>query len=279
MFFSGHRPRKSFGQHWLINETVLDEIINAANINSEDRILEIGPGKGVLTEKLLKSEAAFIHAIEIDRNLVVGLRKKFKGFSNFNLIEGDALSIPFNLNNRLLANKALANIPYNITSPLLEKFLGRLAKPLTQSFSILVLLMQKEVADRILSLPGKSSYSALTVRTQLLAKCTEICTVNPDSFHPIPKVYSKVIMLKPYIREERLPVSIESKIDSLLNVAFRGRRKMIKNTLPSICSLDILEKTSRKIGITLNQRPQEISPDNWISLAKAIKLEENLIEI
>lgn len=271
MSFKGHRPRKSFGQHWLKNESVLDKIVEAANIDSEDRILEIGPGKGALTQRLLRSKASLIQAVEVDRDLVLGLRKKFSNFSNFSLVEGDALALSQDLIEGSSLNKVVANIPYNITAPLLEKLIGKLATKSNYSFTLLVLLMQKEVADRIISQPGNSSYSALSIRTQLIAKCSEVCTVSPESFYPIPKVYSKVLLLKPFLSKHRLPISIERKLDNILRVAFLSRRKKIRNTLSNITDLDLLENITSSVGIRLDQRPQEISITQWVALARAMK--------
>ena len=279
MLFSGHHPRKSFGQHWLIDESILEKIILAANIKASDRILEIGPGKGALTERLLDSKAAYIHAIEIDRDLAYGLRRKFSNHPKFSLTEGDVLSMPLSFKDGLPGNKVVANIPYNITGPLLEKLLGSLTQEASYRFKSLVLLMQKEVADRILALPGNSAFSALTVRLQLLGKCNSVCDVSPVCFYPVPKVDSKVIEIKPYTDNERLSTNIEKNLDILIKVAFSQRRKKLKNTLKDICSLDVLENIADEIGITLNERPQELSILKWVQLSKGIKFNRSSITI
>ena len=279
MLFSGHRPRKSLGQHWLNDQSVLDEIINSAAITYGDSLLEIGPGKGVLTKRLLNTHAEHIHAVEIDKYLIPGLLRKFSVNRNFSLTEGDILSVPLDIKDAPLVNKVVANIPYNITSPLLERLLGRLAKPVDRTFNSLVLLMQREVADRIIAKPGNSSYGALSVRTQLLAKCSEVCIVAPSCFTPSPRVFSKVIHLKPYLKNERFPQDIESKIDILLKVAFMSRRKKLRNTLVNICSLNLLEDIATDIGITLDLRPQDLSITKWVDLAQNIKFNDPSIRI
>ena len=129
MSFSGHTARMRFGQHWIKDASVLEKILEAAALQSEDRVLEVGPGRGALTERLLASRAAAVHAIELDKDLVVGLRQRFKTQTRFTLMEGDVLSVPLSPPDGVPANKVVANIPYNITGPLLQRLLGRLDKP------------------------------------------------------------------------------------------------------------------------------------------------------
>jgi 16S rRNA (adenine1518-N6/adenine1519-N6)-dimethyltransferase len=116
MTFAAHRARKRFGQHWLRDETVLDRILAAAELSAADTVLEVGPGRGALTERLLASPAAAVHAVELDRDLVSGLRLRFGGDPRFTLTEGDVLAVDLPA-----ATAVVANIPYNITGPLLER--------------------------------------------------------------------------------------------------------------------------------------------------------------
>ncbi len=267
-----HIPRKRFGQHWLKDQDVLDQIVKAAELNSEDCVLEVGPGKGALTEKLIESQARFIQAIELDRDLVVGLKKRFGHKDKFNLIEGDVLSVPLDSKNGQIINKVVANIPYNITGPLLKKLIGELCKPPENYYETLVLLMQKEVAQRIVAKPGNSNFSALTVRIQLLAKCQDVCDVPSKCFHPAPKVDSKVVMINPFISNDPDFYEIGDLLEKLLKVAFSGRRKKLRNTIGSFVTLnDEIKEFFAYRGISLDQRPQEISPSNWFALAKALK--------
>ena len=269
-------PRKSLGQHWLGNELVLNKIILAANIESNDRILEIGPGKGALTDKLLQTNVELVHAIEIDRRLIQNLRNRFSSNHRFSLMEANVLSIPLTPLDGIPANKVVANIPYNITGPILQRLLGRLGTRLDHTFTKLVLLLQKEVADRILASPGDSNFSALSVRIQLLGKCSEVCDVPSSSFNPPPKVDSKVITIDPLSPSDRLTTRIESKIEQMLKIAFLERRKKLRNTLLRLCSPIVLEELANNIGISLDQRPQELSTMNWIDLAKGIQSLEEL---
>ena len=267
-----HIPRKRFGQHWLKDQGVLDQIVYAAKLNSDDCVLEVGPGKGALTEKLIESQASLIQAIEIDRNLIVGLKKRFSNQSKFSLIEGDVLSVPLKAENGMGINKVVANIPYNITGPLLKRLIGQLSQAPENSFETLVLLMQKEVAQRILALPGDSSFSALSVRIQLLAKCQDVCDVPSNCFQPAPKVDSKVVLIKPLISTDPDFYTIGALLEKLLTLAFSGRRKKLRNTIGSfVTSNDQIKEFFAYRGISLDQRPQEISPSNWFGLAKALK--------
>ena len=182
MGFSGHHARKRFGQHWLRDESVLQRIIEAADLQSTDRVLEVGPGRGALTERLLAAGLKAVHAIELDRDLVDGLQERFEAQPGFSLHQGDVLEAPLELSDGRIADKVVANIPYNITGPLLERLVGRLDRPVDPPYQRLVLLVQKEVAERIRARPGHSSFSALSVRMQLLARCRSVCPVPPRCF-------------------------------------------------------------------------------------------------
>jgi len=132
--------------------------------------------------------------------------------------------------------------------------------------------MQKEVAQRLVALPGTSSFSALSVRIQLLAKCQEVCDVPSKCFQPAPKVDSKVVMIKPFVSSEPDFYEIGNLLEKLLKIAFSGRRKKLRNTIGSfVTSNDQIKEFFAYRGISLDQRPQEISPSNWFSLAKALK--------
>ncbi len=270
MGFSGHQARKRFGQHWLRDASVLAAIVEAADLRAEDRVLEVGPGRGALTERLLASAAEAVQAIELDRDLVDGLTARFSADPRFHLRQGDVLETSLALPDGRLATKVVANIPYNITGPLLERLIGRLDGPVDPPYQRLVLLVQKEVAERIRARPGHSSFSALSVRMQLLADCRSICPVPPRCFQPPPKVQSEVIALDPLPAERRLPLSRARQVESLLKQAFGSRRKMLRNTLGSVAEADRLQAVTAEAGISLQQRPQDIAPAAWVALAAGL---------
>ncbi|MFM7634247.1 MAG: 16S rRNA (adenine(1518)-N(6)/adenine(1519)-N(6))-dimethyltransferase RsmA [Cyanobacteriota bacterium] len=265
MSFAAHRARRRFGQHWLVDPGVLSRIVAAAELTPEDRVLEVGPGRGALTERLLASPAALIEAVELDRDLVVGLRAQFGADPRFSLTEGDVLAVPLPA-----ATAVVANIPYNITGPLLERLVGRLDRPVAQPYRRLVLLVQKEVGERIRSQPGSSAYSALSVRLQLLGQCRGVCAVPPRCFQPPPKVDSAVIAIDPLPPEQRLEPAVARTVEQLLRRCFASRRKMLRNTLAGLVEPSLMQRLAADAGIDLGQRPQDLAPATWVAMAAGL---------
>ena len=265
MSFAAHRVRKRFGQHWLIDQGVLGRIVAAAGLGSGDRVLEVGPGRGSLTERLLASPAAAVLAVELDRDLVVGLQGRFSDEPRFSLTSGDVLAVDLPA-----ANKVVANIPYNITGPLLERLVGRLDRPVARPYERLVLLVQMEVGERIRCLPGSSAYSALSVRMQLMARCELVCAVPPRCFQPPPKVHSEVILIEPLGADQQLEPGVARTVEMLLKRCFGARRKMLRNTLAGLLPEPQLAALAAAAGIGMLQRPQEIAPGAWVVLAASL---------
>ena len=272
MNFKNHHPQKRFGQHWLINKKILEKIKEVADLNANDFILEIGPGRGALTSKLLDSEIKKLHAIELDKDLINLLNNKFNDNDKFSLQQGDILSLNLDsINNKI--TKVVANIPYNITGPILDIFVGRLGVIRDYNYTKIIFLMQKDVVDRILSKEGSSDAGALSIKMQLLSKIKKICDVAPSSFSPPPKVFSSLVVFEPIKNNLRLDISVEKYIDKLLRISFNSRRKMLRNTLNSILSNEEINQLSESSKVCFNLRPQDISIDQWIKLA------ENCIKI
>ncbi|QVL51657.1 MAG: 16S rRNA (adenine(1518)-N(6)/adenine(1519)-N(6))-dimethyltransferase RsmA [Cyanobium sp. M30B3] len=265
MTFSAHRARKRFGQHWLVDQAVLERIVAAAAIEPGDTLLEIGPGRGALTARLLASPAAAVAAVELDRDLLQGLRQRFAAEPRFALVAGDALELPLPP-----AQKVVANIPYNITGPLLERLVGRLDRPVSPPYRRLVLLVQQEVGERIRCAPGSSAYSALSVRMQLLGRCSTVCPVPPRCFQPPPKVQSEVIAIDPLPEEQRLEPAVARRVEQLLRRCFAARRKMLRNTLAGLLPPEALAELAAAAGFSLEQRPQELPPAAWVALAAGL---------
>lgn len=269
------QPRKQFGQHWLKSEKALSQIVAAANLQKGDgqkqgdRVLEIGPGKGVLTRQLVTHAEAVV-AVEIDRDLCDLLAKKMGQIENFLLLQGDFLS--FDLE-QLLApfpqfqspNKVVANIPYNITGPILEKLLGTIAQPNPQPFDAIVLLVQREVALRLKAKAGSSNFGALSVRVQYLADCEFICDVPAKAFQPPPKVDSAVIRLRP--RSLPNPANDPKKLEMLLKLGFSSKRKMLRNNLQSVIDRDQLGQLLEEIGANPQVRGEDLSVEQWVMLS------------
>ena len=266
MNFKTHYQKKRFGQHWLVNKKILETIKEVAERNENDFILEIGPGKGALTSKLLDSEIRKLYAIELDKGLIDFLNLRFKNNKKFSLQQGDILTTNLDsINNKI--TKVVANIPYNITGPILDIFVGRLGLIREYNYKKIIFLMQKDVVDRILAKEGSNSAGALIVKMQLLSKIKKICDVDPSSFSPPPKVFSSLVAFEPLKAELRLDIRSEKYIDKLLRIAFNSRRKMLRNTLKSILSNDEINKLSDSSKICFNLRPQDLSINQWINLA------------
>lgn len=266
------RPRKQFGQHWLKSEDALNQIIEAAELKDSDRVLEIGPGTGILTRRLLQS-AGVVVAVEIDRDLCRTLVQTFGNRENFLLLEGDILTL--DLDSRLTPfpkfahpNKVVANIPYNITSPILEKLLGTVAKRAANPYHSIVLLIQKEVAERLTAKPSTKAYNSLSVKMQYLVSCEWITDVPAKAFYPPPKVDSAVIRLRP----QPTPPNVDNpkKLENLINLGFANRRKMLRNNLKGIIDGDHLSQILEQLEINPQCRAEELSLDQWIALSSIL---------
>jgi 16S rRNA (adenine1518-N6/adenine1519-N6)-dimethyltransferase len=255
------RPRKQFGQHWLRSEAVLNKILRAGKLQSSDRILEIGPGTGNLTRLILPFVES-LTAVEIDRDLCEKLRKTMHQ-PNFHLIEGSILDIPLPEQ----TNKVIANIPYNITGEILKRLLGTLAEPI-QQFEQIVLLVQKEIGDRLAAKAGHKAYNALSVKIQYLADCQFICDVPATAFYPPPKVNSAVIRIIP--RPPVTPASDPKYLDRLLTMGFATKRKMLRNNLISEIDRDRLVNILESMGINGQVRAEDLDVAQWVALSEAV---------
>lgn len=268
-----HQPRKQFAQHWLKSDKALNQIVAAAEITKSDRILEIGPGTGILTRRLLPLAESVV-AVEIDRDLCQSLVKKIGKTENFLLLQGDILNIDLEANLASLPafqnpHKVVANIPYNITGPILEKLLGTISNPNLKPFDSIVLLVQKEVAERLYAKPSSKAFGALSVRVQYLADCELICTVPARDFYPAPKVDSAVVRLRPQIRQ---PVNDPKFLEGLVKLGFAEKRKMLRNNLRSAIERDRLTEVLEQLGINPQVRAEDLSLENWVKLSNILQI-------
>lgn len=275
------RPRKRFGQHWLHHEPTLRAIVAAADIQGNDRLWEIGPGMGVLTKQLLATESPVL-AVELDRDLCVKLRKKLGQRPNFLLLEGDVLKLNFpellkDFSDFWPPNKVVANIPYNITSPILELLLGTIAEPRssrdslanTSGLETIVLLVQKEIAERLTAQPRTKAYGALSVRMQYLARIDWIVDVPPKAFTPPPKVDSAVIRLTPY-GEDNLPGD-RLLLDKIVRLGFASRRKMLRNNLKGVIPPEELAPLLEQLALPATARAEDLGVEQWLILTDFLK--------
>ncbi|MEB3358402.1 MAG: 16S rRNA (adenine(1518)-N(6)/adenine(1519)-N(6))-dimethyltransferase RsmA [Synechococcales bacterium] len=266
-------PKKRFGQHWLQSEKALHQILRAAAVEKGDRILEIGPGTGILTRWLVKLAEAVV-AVEIDSALAQQLRQSFVETEHFRLIEGDFLELDLP---EILAqapefsvpNKVVANIPYYITGPILEKLLGTIADPHPAPYETIVLLLQKEVAERICAAPGSRTFGALSVRVQYLADCELIAVVPAKAFAPPPKVDSAIVKLTP--RSPHQPAVNPKNLETLVSLGFATKRKMLRNNLKSLVDRDVLTSLMTHLDINPQARAEDLGVESWIALSNHLQ--------
>ncbi len=268
------KTRKQFGQHWLHDDRVLTQIVAAAELQVSDRVLEIGPGTGILTRQLLPLVESLL-AVEVDRDLCELLSKKLGQRANFLLLQGDFLTLdlatllqPFPSFQKL--NKIVANIPYNITGPILERVLGTITHPNPNPYETIVLLVQKEIAERVQAKPGSKIYGALSVRVQYLATCELICAVPARAFMPPPQVDSAVIRLRPRVPD--LVAADPAMLQQLVALGFATRRKMLRNNLKGVIDRDDLSLILEKLGIQPHARAEDLGLNQWVALSNWLSL-------
>jgi len=257
-----HRAKKSLGQNFLKSEAALRKIIEAGEINSNDVVLEIGPGKGALTKKLLEKSGQVI-AVEKDKELFEFLKIKFEKEINshsLTLVNGDILefnSSAYGL--KINAYKVIANIPYNITGAILKKFLTTKSQP-----ERMVLLVQQEVAERIVTRDSKESILSISVKAYGTPKI--VMKVGKRYFSPMPKVDSAVISIKNISREIFKKESVdEEKFWQIVKAGFAHKRKKVSSNLKNI--LKKMDKTS--ISELGDKRAENLTLTDWISLSKS----------
>lgn len=262
------RPKKSLGQNFLRDEGVIDRIVAALDLKAEDSVVEIGPGEGALTRKLFETGADVV-AIEIDRELVPKLRSQFASGDNFSVIEADVLGINFETEVRGLnprsairiphSMKLVGNLPYYISTAILQKLAVERAL-----FSRIVLMLQREVAQRVTALPGTSERGFLTVITEAAFETKHLFNVPPTAFHPQPKVWSSVVELTPKAKS----LADEPQFAKLLSVAFEQKRKTILNNLKHVRS--DAAAVLQSANIDSKRRSETLTLDEWFALYDAL---------
>ena len=223
MTFAAHRARKRFGQHWLKDDAVLVKILAAAELTAADTVLEVGPGRGALTERLLASAAAAVQAVELDRDLVTLLQKKFSA-DRLIIHSGDALQFDFaSLVPPGRKLRIVGNLPYNISSPLLFHLARYVSQVQDQHF-----MLQKEVVERMVAEPGSKDYGRLSVMLQWRYQMELVFIVPPEAFDPPPKVESAIVRMIPIAS----PLDCEQiTLEQVVTKAFSQRRKLLRHTL------------------------------------------------
>lgn len=263
----GIYAKKSYGQNFLVDDVVLEKIIKAGNLNKSDIVIEIGPGLGNLTERLLHNVNEVI-AFEIDTDMVNILQDRFADSQNFTLVAKDIMEIDLKeyINNKKV--KVIANLPYYITSPILFRLLEYV-----DNISDIVIMVQKEVADRILAVPCGKEYGVLTVNTRYICDAIRVVDVPNTSFVPAPNVTSTVVKLTINLEKSQKLVD-EVTFKKLVKVAFSQRRKKVINSIINSNVFDIskeqLTKYILELGHNENARAEEISYEEYIELSNKL---------
>lgn len=258
-----HRARKRFGQNFLHDASIIERMLAAIRVQSDDCIVEVGPGLGALTLPLLE-QLSELHVVEIDRDLIERLEQR--QLPGLHIHSGDVLNMDFTQLSATVCKppqklRVVGNLPYNIGTPLLIRLLA--IHPLLHDIHV---MLQKEVVDRLHASTNTRAYGRLTVMMQSTFDITPLFTVPPESFDPAPKVQSAIVRLKP--RKDALGVSELDALQSCTRLAFANKRKTLRNNFKG--HLD--ETTLQNLGVDPQARAETLSLDSFLTLAKHLSL-------
>ncbi len=257
-----HRARKRFGQNFLHDAGVIHRILRAIHAKPGERLVEIGPGQGALTEGLLDSGAQ-LDVVELDLDLIPILQAKFAGRENFNLNQGDALKFDFSrLSQEPASLRIVGNLPYNISTPLIFHLLEH-----AQLIRDMHFMLQKEVVERLAAQPGGGDWGRLSIMVQYHCRVEHLFNVGPGAFNPAPKVDSAIVRLVPH---ETLPHPAHDhrQLERVVREAFNQRRKTLRNTLKGLLDAEAIEAA----GVDGSLRPEQLD------LAAFVRLSDQLTE-
>lgn len=259
------RAKRSLGQNFLIDKNILKKIVETGNISKEDNILEIGPGSGNLTEYIIKSKPRSIIVVEKDFELIKILENKFK--KNIKIINNDVLKLTDSFYNDKFV--IFGNLPYNISTEILCKWIRNLDNNFW--FDELVLMFQKEVAERIIAKYNTSHYGRLTILSNWKLEIEKICDVKPESFYPKPKVDSCILLFKP--KKNFFVINNVKYLEDVTRILFNHRRKMLKKSFNQLFNGD--QKILQKLNIDLKLRPQNLNFETYYKLAREYEILRN----
>ena len=252
-------PKKSLGQNFLNDKNIVDLIVDTGDIKKDDIILEVGPGTGNLTEKILSKSPKKIFAVEKDIFLINKLNERFK--EKINLINEDIL----NVDEKRYSNNPMivfGNLPYNISTQILIKWIRY--NNINNIFKKFILMFQKEVAERIIAKTNSKNYGRLAVLSSWKLKIKKIMDISPKSFYPVPKVKSTLLLIEP--KKEYFNLKNPKNLEHITNIFFNQRRKMIKKPLNII--FNNASEISKKLDININDRPQNLSSLKYLEISK-----------
>ncbi|MDH4047633.1 MAG: 16S rRNA (adenine(1518)-N(6)/adenine(1519)-N(6))-dimethyltransferase RsmA [Gammaproteobacteria bacterium] len=253
---SAHRPRKRFGQHFLVDSETISRIVEAIAPQANDTLVEIGPGEGAITHALA-ARSGKLHAIEFDRDLAAGLKRQFSDRHSVQVHQADAMKFDYSSLGTDL--RIAGNLPYNISTPLLFHLVEHREHIRDMHF-----MLQKEVVDRITASPGSKAYGRLTVMLGCFMESLPLFDVGPESFRPPPKVWSSVLRMRP-LPVAHFDLGHPQVLSRLVVQAFGKRRKTIRNALKGFAS----EEQLIACGIDPGARPEQVAIDRWVSLANS----------
>jgi 16S rRNA (adenine1518-N6/adenine1519-N6)-dimethyltransferase len=253
------RPQKRFGQNFLTNKHYASKIVNSIEISDSDAVLEIGPGRGVLTELISAKNCKKRIAVEIDMQLAAQLRSNY---TNIEILQQDILSFSFDEHFKQSKNKLkiVGNIPYNITSPILFHLLDN-----SSYISQAVLMIQKEVAERLIAKKDSKEYGILTILVNAQANVEKLFVVNRNNFYPQPKVDSMVIRLQ-FFKDDS-EIENYALFKKIVKATFNNRRKMLKNSIKKLVDEQILNEIK---SVPLNLRPENLTVNDFFNLVNEI---------
>ncbi len=261
-----HTAKKSLGQNFLVDPNTQRAIANAIQPGPEDEVLEIGPGRGALTQ-YLAGQVRHLILVELDNRLAATLATRFADDRSVSVIHGDFLDIDLDSVAESVDDlKVIGNIPYNITSPIIFHLLERRPRPRE-----IVLMVQREVADRILAEVGGRAYGALAVGVRLVADVERVLNVGRGAFRPAPDVDSTVIRVVPH-HPPRFTADVEAAVRDLTRATFGQRRKQLRRILRDASELtpDAIDEIAAEVGFDPRDRPETLTPEAFASLARAL---------
>ncbi len=261
------RPKRSLGQNFLVDANVQRKIVDALHVRTGDEVLEIGPGTGALTRHLCGAPRRLV-LVELDDHLAEALALEYGGRPDVEVLHANILDVNLgSVTARVADLKIIGNIPYNLTTPILFKLLER-PRPLE-----MVLMVQREVGERMLAAPGSGTYGALTVGIRTVADVELILKVPRGAFRPLPRVDSSVVRIRPHV-PERLTEVEEQELRKLTRAAFSWRRKQMQTTLRKHASYGLSEGDVRRLesrtGLPLWRRPEAFSPEEFVTMSRLL---------
>lgn len=261
------RPKRSLGQNFLVDPNLQRKIVSALGAGPDDEVLEIGPGRGALTTHLVGSVRRLL-LVELDQALARELERELGDRDDVVVLHQDVLTLDLSaLTEEPERLKVVGNIPYNITTPIIFHLLAR-PRP-----ALLLLMVQKEVAERLVARPGTSEYGALAVGVRTVARVERVMDVSRSVFRPVPRVDSAVVRIVPLVPAP-MEESEEAHLRTLTRAAFQWRRKQMQKILrdhPDLgLSAEELDRLEAAMAVSLTRRPETFSPDDFVRMSRMV---------